>query len=370
MKETLENIRKHKQERNKMSKEMKIGKASYGGGARTQRKYFKLKDGESVFRILPPLGELADRGIWSVFHKVHYGYKDSQGKLKTFLSSLEINRKNKMVEVPDAADQRIKDLKAKLEAAKQSGNSALVEKLAPLVSGKTPVYNLDSNHYMNVVDLQGNIGVLKIRHRAKAALDAVIKKLRDKGVDPLSVDNGRFFVFSRSGMGLDTTFSVEVYQEKFNVEGVGEVNRDLVHKLSDDLISRLGTEAADLNKLFKSLSAEDIERIVKSSDLMTGQSPVIDELFNSKTAGSNESEEEYRDEEEMEEVPAPAPVTPKATPAPTKAASADAKSTPATTAPKTETKAAPKVTQATPPTTTAEKLAEMSDADFLKELGL
>lgn len=348
----LKSIQKHKIERNIM----KIGKAKYG--AKSQKKYFKLKDGENTFRILPPLGDLADKGIWSVFYKVHYGYKNTKGHLRVFQSSLSVNRKTKMVEVPDAADQRIKELKAKLEEAKNTNNKPMVEKLSKLVSGLKPIFNLDSNHYMNVIDSQGNVGVLKIRHRAKTALDEKIKQLREKGVDPLSVDNGRYFVFRRSGMGLDTTFSVEVLQEKLKIEGVGEVNRDVIHKLDEELISRLGDEAAELDKLFRKLSAEEIERVVKASDLMTGVSPVLDELFDNRTDSS--TEENYEDEDEAEMTSNQmemdqAPVTQNRVVAKVQES----------------IKSTPKVeTMSSPVQTTAESVNEMTDEDFLKSLGI
>lgn len=352
MKDQIESISKHKQGRNRM----KIGKAKFGF---TQKKYFKLKDGESTFRILPPLGELADEGRWSMFYKVHYGYKNTKGKLRVFQSSLVTNRTTKMVEVPDAADQRIKELKAKLEEAKSTGNKAVVERLGKLVSGMKPMYNVDSNHYMNVIDTQGNIGVLKLRHRAKTALDVQIKKLREKGIDPLSVDNGRFFVFTRSGNGLDTSFQVDILQEKLTVQGVGEVNRDIVHKLSDELITRLSEEAAELGKLFRALTSDEIERVVKASDLLTGQSPVIDELFDNR--GDTSSVDEGEDEEESS-------VSETAT---AQAAAPVAAKVEVKQEAKVETKAAPKVETLSPSTaTTAETVSSMSDEDFLKSLGL
>src|SRR5690606_37473871 len=111
----------------------------------TQKKYFKLKDGASTFRLLPPMEEMGNKDAgtdWSKFYKVHYGYKNTQGKLRVFQSTLVVNRKTKMIETPDAADQRIKDLKAKLEEAKAANNKAMVEKLGKLVSGQKPMYNL------------------------------------------------------------------------------------------------------------------------------------------------------------------------------------------------------------------------------------
>lgn len=256
---------------------VKIGKARFGG-QNQQRKYFKLKDGEQAYRILPPIGDLADEGRWSVFYSAHYGYKSTDGKQKPFLSCEVKNRKNGMIEVADAAKDRITTLKAKYEEAKKAGNKALIDTLDPLV-GNVAMYNLDNNHYMNVVDAQGNIGILKIRHKAKLALEAEIKKLDKNGVNPLSEDNGRFFVFTRTGLGRDTTFGVSVLKEKLTVEGVGVVERDVVHVLDKEMIDRLGKEAGQLDKIFKQLTAEEVKKIVDSSDLMTGISPVLDTLF-------------------------------------------------------------------------------------------
>lgn len=287
---------------------MKIGTANYGtnqkNGDFTPKKYFKLKDGEQSFRILPPLGDLADSGKWSVFHSIHYGYKNSKGKMRTFGSSLQKNRKTKMIDQPDAAIERIDKLKAELEKAKQSGNKAKIETLSALV-GQMGVYSLDNNHYMNVVDTQGNIGVLKLRHRCKVALDAEIKRLRESGVDPLSADDGRFFTIRRSGSGLDTTFSVSVMSEKINLPGVGNVSKEIVHKLDAGIISRLQNEAAALDKLFKYPTSEEVAQIVAESDLETGVSPAVDRILESKSENDSNEEDGAYDADSIADYVAP-----------------------------------------------------------------
>lgn len=332
---------------------MKLGKAKYGGEF-TKRKYWRLQDGEATFRILPPMGDLADKGIWSQFYNVHYGYKNSKDQMRVFQSPLVKNRKTKMIEVPDAALERIEQLKAKFEEAKKNGDKALTEKLDKLV-GQKGQFNLDNNHYVNAMDTQGNIGILKLRHRAKNALDATIKRLREQGVDPLSADDGRFFVFRRSGTGLDTTFQVDILQESLDIDGVGKVKRDLVHKLTDDIVTRLGNEAAKLDQLFKRPTSEQVARIVKEG------ARAVDEILDAKNDSSTEQviEDDFETEEPTQtasvptqtaSTPAPAPIAASvvqaATPTPAKAA------VPATT------------------TTTAETVQSMSDEEFLKSLGL
>lgn len=347
---------------------VKLGKAKFGGDF-VKRKYWKLKDGESVFRILPPLGDLADSGRWSQFYNVHYGYKNTKGQMRVFQSPLVKNRKTKMVEVADAAMERIEKLKAQETSAKSSGNKELVEKLSKLLQQ----YNLDNNHYVNAIDQQGNIGILKLRHRAKLALDATIAKLRAKNVDPLDTATGRFFVFSRSGTALETTFQVSVLQAQRDIEGVGTVYQDVVHTLTEEILGRLEKEAAQLDKLYKRPTSEEVAKIVATSDVLTGKSPAVDELFDTKpddVVNSDGSEENGEDAANTQ-TPTPQSVTLATASQPVTMTTVSHPTTQATVvtakvAPATQTLATAPVT----PKTTAQALNEQTDEDFLKSLGL
>lgn len=344
-----------------------FGKPKFGGN---KRNWFKLKDGDSVYRILPPMGDLREDGRWSVFCGIHYGYKNSKGEMRPFQSPLLKNRKTKMVEVPDAALERITDLKAKLEDAKKAKNEELVAQLLKLVGGKKSRFNLDNNHYMNVVDLQGNIGILKIRHKCKLALDAVIKKLRDSGVEPLDPETGRFFVFSRSGMAMDTVYQVSVYKKTLQVDGVGEVQQDLVHTITDELAKRCLVENKDgsysykeagrLDTLFKKPTAEEVERIVKEGE------KAVDEILDSKAeTASNTNEYAGEDDSGTEDDDSPVQAQPVQTAQVTKVAETEVVATT-----QVATKDITPVKAVSAPKTTAESVSEQTDEDFLKSLGL
>ena len=333
------------------------------GTQRVKKNFFSLEDGDKVFRILPPLSELADSNPtlaslaamdgadrWSAFHRIHFGYKNSEGKLRTFVSPEVKNNKSGMIEVSDAAKERLNTLNAKLEEAKKSGNKAIEEQLSSLV-GFGGLYNLDSHHYMNVVDQQGNVGLLKIRHKAKLALDTLLKQLHADGIDPLSKDDGRFIVFTRSGTNRDTAFSVRVLKEKVKVEGHGTMEKDVVSRLEDSLLSRLSTEATGLNRVAKILTAEEVKRVVETSNLMTGISPYLDELFSSK--GSEQSDNTAAAQAETETsqpVAAPVQAAPIAESAPAPAAVA---------------RVAPRVE---PVKTQSQILSNMSQEEFLASL--
>ena len=48
-----------------------FGTPRYGGGG---SKTFRLKEGDNIYRIAPPMKTLARLGIWAVYRSVHYGF--------------------------------------------------------------------------------------------------------------------------------------------------------------------------------------------------------------------------------------------------------------------------------------------------------
>jgi hypothetical protein len=256
----------------------------FGSGGFKKKNRYSQKEGDVVFRILPPpKGPLRDKGIWSRFHSIVFGYKNWAGKARPFESTLVKNNKTKMIEVECPATDRLNDLKSKLEQAKKDNNGPLIARLTPLVGSQTVMglYSVDNNHHMNVIDLQGNIGILKIRHKAKIALDIEIKKLTDQGINPIASDTGRFFVFTRTGKGNETNFKVTVYKETVEIQGE-QLERAVVHKLTPEIFNRLETEGADLDDLAPKVTVEEIRQIVAEADVLTGKSPACDRFFDER----------------------------------------------------------------------------------------
>jgi hypothetical protein len=252
---------------------MKLGQPKY---EKSTKNYFAFKKDQNTFilRILPPLGELAESGKWSVFHRVEFGHLGTDGRMKPFLSPRVVNFDG-MVEVESESHTRRESLKTQLEQAKAAGNAGLVEQITTLLRK----YNQDSKHYMNVVDLQGNIGLFKIGHRGFQALKAQIEKLRSEGIDPIGIENGRFFVFSRSGKGRDTVYTVNEYKQKTEIDGpTGKmlVDAPFPHSINDSILSKLDTDAFELNKVYPSITAEQESRILNEG------ATAVDEILGNK----------------------------------------------------------------------------------------
>lgn len=333
---------------------MELGKARYG----SSKTVFKVEDGDNVFRILPPMGKLAKAGKWNMYYRVEWGYKNSAGKNRPFQDVRQVNYQTKMVEVESAAHLRREALaeekKQLVDGLKKNPKDAKALARVKEIGEELKRYNLDAKYYMNAIDLNGKIGLLKVGSRAFKALKAEIDKLRKKGVDPLSIDNGRFFNFNRSnetGSFQDTQYQVTVYQE--NVEVNGETyQKDKVHKIDESIIARLADEAFELSGMYPEITAEEVARIVEEG------SSAVDEILgngNNQAAASEDDSDDAAEEvvETKVEAKAEAKVEKKA----------EAKVEPKAAA-KAETKTETK-TESAP----ASKGGDLSDDEFLKSIG-
>lgn len=261
---------------------MKLGKPKH---EQNTKNYFAFRKDQNTFtlRILPPMGELAESGKWSVYHKVEFGHTGTDGRMKPFLSPRVVNYDG-MVEVESQSHIRREQLKTKMEAAKASGDLATQEECNTLLRK----YNQDAKHYMNAVDLQGNVGLFKIGHRGYQALKAEIDRIRKTdGVEPVGIENGRFFVFSRSGKGRDTVYTVQEYKQKQEMVGVNgdKVVADVTfnHSVDEKLLKKLETDAFELNKVYPTVTAEQEARIVNEGAV------AVDEILGRKTQDKTET---------------------------------------------------------------------------------
>lgn len=325
-----------------------FGEAKFGGSQRHTHKFPK-EGGTLVLRILPPVGSLKDSGRWSQYFAIHFGYRDTKGKLKPFQSCEKKNRQTKMIEVVDPAQERITKMKILMDKAKAEDNKDMMKR----ISEQLQIFNVKKSHYVNAMDLTGKIGIFSIGIRAKQALDEEIKKLQARGINPLSVEDGRYFAFTRSGTGNQTTYSVAVYQEEMNINGV-KAFVEKTSRLTPDVGSRVLSEGADLPKLYISPTPEEIADIVKNEG---GQ--VLENVFAKYKAKTSSAavEEEVEDTEDDVQAPVVAPSNTAAMQTKTEVAP------PVAEAPKAQAQ------EATAPAQT-QGIAGLSDEEFRKLMGL
>ena len=355
---------------------MKLGKTKLGG---ERKEIFTIKDNDNIYRILPPMGKLADAGVFSRYFRVVWGYKDSQGKLRPFISPRVQNFKTKMIEVDCAAFNRVEKLKNELleatKAAKASAQAGKaisaeekknLERLNELV-GRKGQFNIDSKHHLNVLAQDGRIGCLKLAGRGMTAYKALHKTLEGKGIDPTGVENGRFLNINRQGTGLETVYTVSELKETVTIDGE-DYEKAVPHNLTESVISRLAAEAFELDEIYPAPTEAEVKEIVaasEESDEACGL--VIDRIFGARDSEKKEAaaqaetpKEEPAKEEPKAEVKTEAKVE-------TKVEEPVAETVNEETGEITETKAEEPVAEAAP---ASENPAVESDEDFLANLGV
>lgn len=328
-----------------------FGDAKFGVDKKHQFKFPK-EGGSLILRILPSFGSLKKTGKWSQFYSIHFGYRDTKGKQRPF-QSCQV-KKDKMITVSDPAIERITKIKIALDKAKVEGNKELEAKLAEQLK----IFNVKSSNYMNVMDLNGKIGFLSIPYRMKQALDAEIELLRAKGVNPISAQDGRYFVFTRTGFGSSTVHKVSVYQEEVEMNGM-KVSIEKKSVLTQETAERMLAEGTDLGNMYIAPTQEDIQAIV------SGDGRTLEQIFE-KYRGSNSGDDGSGYEEDGDESSSVPTQTQQAAPvAAQPTLTTEVQTTPAVTTPAVAASA-----PVAPTTVGGKDITQMTNEEFLKSMGV
>lgn len=241
-------------------------------------KGFKVVDGDNIYRILPPCGNLAKDGVWAVQHAVHWGWNGDLNKWVTFRCIEKEDYRTKVITQAcpacDVYDKKVKSMEQAKAAAEAEGKSgpALKEWLAPHRKW-LDAHNLERKYNMNAMDASGNIGLLKVGWHHWKALRVEMAALakRNPPLDPVGVANGVFFNFHRGEKYTDT---VRVVTESKVIEG-NSYDTPKLSSLTPDVLQRMRREAKYLDTLNRVLTFDEIKRITDSK----GDPKIVDAVL-------------------------------------------------------------------------------------------
>lgn len=238
----------------------------------TFKPYYTIKDNvENVFRIAPPCRSPE----YAVYHKVHFGYgvQDSMNPDKTRARPFEcIQRKNYktgLIDVACSECNKIESVKNEMEEL-QADLQRKGHPVDYVRQATTPQFdwlrnhNLDNKWYCYAKNLAGEWNLLKIGHKTKLALDALMLRLKNEdGIRGLDAATGVWFKFTKNGKkGRDSMTNVEVLREKTVINGqkVEVIRQAPLTQDDETAIAAL----SDITSCTNKLTYEQIDALVQS----------------------------------------------------------------------------------------------------------
>ena len=267
-----------------MSEDVLIGRSNFTGRSSGlgASKWFYLKDNvDNVYRVLPPIKSLASAGKYSQWHASHR-VRNSEGYQKSFSCKEERTKEGLITRHCPFCD-RAKELEGQLEAAEKAG--ATREQLQAFRTKEIFPIKVEKSYYLNVVNQEGNLGVLGIKKTSFDSLKALAVDQEKKGRDITGME-GIFLNFKKVTPfkgSKDVIYQVEVFLTPMPDGSF----RFVPHTITPEVVERIKTDSADLTTLFKDLSVEQISTLIALEGEARGRQ--VDVFFNSPEKSSQAS---------------------------------------------------------------------------------
>lgn len=216
----------------------------------------KIKEGVSVFRVLPPFGETANGYPYRRWPLVWL--TDPQtGTRRPYVSPFGTEKRCPFTEYT-------KELQAKAERMKVEGASK--EDLRK-INEQIALFRPKTIFLYNASDKNGNVGILELKATAHDALKKLMGEyIQEYSQDPTSLNNapddsGVWFKFTRSGKGFDTKYAVEKEQTKVK-EGTRILFEDDRSPLPEHVMKNYEQLAYDIHNIYTVRSYDECKDIL------------------------------------------------------------------------------------------------------------
>jgi hypothetical protein len=288
-------------------------------------KRHKVKDGNNIFRILPPFGEDSNGYPYKKW-QIIWGLQDPEsGRSRPFASSMTSEKKCPITEYVAVLKKKAESLKSQLATSGLS-EEEIKENLSPLnklISDLNP----KTVYIYNAADRAGEVGLLELKSTAQKKMKAEMTAyIKDYNQDPTSLnsedtDSGVWFNIIRTGEGRDTEYDVKKFQTKIK-NASGKISfEDDRSPLADSIVENYDNLAYDLNAVYQVKSYDELAEILEANmsslvelcpeadisqetqSVVVAPKPTQRETFVSKPVGKKPVTLKMDDDEDMEQAP-------------------------------------------------------------------
>lgn len=236
---------------------------------RREWKRHKVKDGNNIFRILPPFGDSSNGYPYRKW-QIIWGLQDPEsGRARPFASSMTSEKKCPITEYVGELKKKAEVLKSQLAASgvSEEESKARLSSLNKLISDLNP----KTVYIYNAADRAGEVGLLELKSTAQKKMKAEMSTyIHDYNQDPTSLnsedtDSGVWFNIIRTGEGRDTEYDVKKFQTKTK-NAAGKISfEDDRSPLPDSVVENYDNLAYDLGSVYQIKSYEDLAEILEAN---------------------------------------------------------------------------------------------------------
>jgi hypothetical protein len=232
-------------------------------------KRHKIKEGQNVFRILPPFGENSNG---YPYHKwqIVWGLLDPEtGRKRPYASCRDKNTPCPIVEFVETLKKKAETLKGQLQAAGES-EEAIKERLSG-INGMIRELNPKTVYVYNAADKAGEVGLLELKSTAHKKLKKEMNDyITDYNQDPTSLnseddDSGLWFNIVRTGTNFDTEYDVKKSQVKIKNEQGRISFEDDRSALPEAVSQNYNNLGYDLTTVYQSKTYEDLKEVLDAN---------------------------------------------------------------------------------------------------------
>lgn len=237
--------------------------------ARREWKRHKVKDGNNIFRILPPFGETSNGYPYRKW-QIIWGLQDPEsGRARPFASSMTSEKKCPVTEYVGNLKKKAESLKLQLAGSGMSEED-IKNRLSPLnklISDLNP----KTVYVYNAADRAGDVGLLELKSTAQKKMKTEMSSyIHDYNQDPTSLnsedtDSGVWFNITRQGEGRDTEYDVKKFQTKIK-NASGKISfEDDRSPLPDSVVENYDNLAYDLSSIYQVKTYDELSEILEAN---------------------------------------------------------------------------------------------------------
>lgn len=204
------------------------------GKRRSRHKFESLKEGSTVYRILPSFN--ANNPQIEAVYRVHW-LTGEEGRMTKVACTYYTERYCPLCE-------KHRETKDALQAAKATDPNSQNAKRLQEAEDKLRV---SKAIFYNAVNAANELVVLQVSATVSGLLEKkIVEAVQQKGFDPLAVNGGVWFRFTKQGKGRD---SVTVDYNRISVKDAdGEIAEKLDRRaLPEELTARIASDSADIH---------------------------------------------------------------------------------------------------------------------------